>query len=225
MKGVLSRVTVEEVRGKEVSKLPVILLHLLRSKSSFELRPSDSKAKIFKLKILPWLLVLVSCERLSDLTMSPLLDYVSASYTPFSRLYCEPYFPGLGQSRGMSGGEFMLGKFLRARDWEVRWSQRTKKIGRRKNILHPRGCQMSQVWQCERWGEKVAGRSRVFAKKSWNLPFPVCVRCGGHLGPLLEVRLRLGSTHLILREGYFKIFIYVAVSIFIMLHISFFSLF
>lgn len=78
MKGVLSRVTVEEVRGKEVSKLPVILLHLLRSKSSFELRPSDSKAKIFKLKILPWLLVLVSCERLSDLTTSPLLGYVSA---------------------------------------------------------------------------------------------------------------------------------------------------
>ena len=147
MKGVLSRVTVEEVRGKEVSNLPIILLHLLHSKSSFELRPSDSKAKIFKLKILPWLLVLVSCERLSDLTMSPLLDYVSAWYTPFSRLYCEPYFPGLGQSRGMSGGEFMLGKFLRARDWEVRWSQSAKKIGGRKNILHPRGCQMSQVWQ------------------------------------------------------------------------------
>ena len=61
----------------------------------------------------------------------PLLDCVFARYTPFSGFYCEPYFPGLGKSHGISGGEFMMGKIFRARDWEGR---RAKDIEERKNI-------------------------------------------------------------------------------------------
>lgn len=96
--------------------------------------------------------------------MSPLLGYVPAWYATFSGLYLEPCFRGLGKLHGMSSRELMLRKLSRARDWEVRWSQRANKSRGKKSVLHSRGYPVSKVWQCERWREKVAGSSRCLLR-------------------------------------------------------------
>ena len=72
-------------------------------------------------------------KALSSTHPFPLLDCVFTWYTPFSEFCREPYFPGLGKSHGMSGGEFMMGRFFRARDWQGR---RAKSTEVRKNICY-----------------------------------------------------------------------------------------
>ena len=66
-----------------------------------------------------------------------------------------------------------------------------KKVGGHKKLRKAEGgrayyvirwCQISNVWQCERWGAKVAGGYRdSVCENNSNIPFIVCIGCVGHL--------------------------------------------